>query len=218
MTGSTSGSARPRRSSRAPRVSSGRSSSSRTPSAYGQSSSTASCQPRPTLVGREQAVDPHLGVHAVVRLLAVDLRRDARELGVVGSLERARAGSRRPSRRASAARSSVPTRAGVARRAARSGTPPAAVERELVGGGAELGGGELVERPRVADLVLGDRRERDVFLEERRDPGPLRVAPAEDELVVGDREEQVRARRSRVSSPAPCRACPRARAPRAAAP
>ena len=55
----------------------------------------------------------------------------------------------------------------------------------------ELGRGQLVERPRVADLVLRDRRERDVLLEEGRDPGPLRVPPAEEQLVVGDREQQV---------------------------
>ena len=67
------------------------------------------------------------------------------------------------------------------------------VEGELVGGRPELGGGELVQRPRVPDLVLRDGRERDVLLEERRDPGPLRVSPAEEELVVGDREQEVRA-------------------------
>ena len=38
----------------------------------------------------------------------------------------------------------------------------------------------------MSDLVLGDRREGDVLLEQGRDPGPLRVPPAEDKLVVGD--------------------------------
>jgi hypothetical protein len=64
------------------------------------------------------------------------------------------------------------------------------VERERVGVGVESGGREVVQRPSVADLVLRDRRERDVLLEERRDPGPLRVAPAEDQLVVGELNQQ----------------------------
>ena len=63
-----------------------------------------------------------------------------------------------------------------------------AVEGERVGGRVEVARGELVQRPRVADLVLGDGREGDVLLEERRDPGPFRVAPAEDQLVVSDRD------------------------------
>jgi len=45
-----------------------------------------------------------------------------------------------------------------------------AVERELVGGRAEIARGELVQRPRVADLVLRDRAEGDVLLEERCQP------------------------------------------------
>ena len=92
-----------------------------------------------------------------------------------------------------------------------------AIERELVGSRAELRGGELVQRARVSDLVLRDRGERDVLLEEGRDARPLRVAPAEDELVVGEREQQVGAvTHSRL--PAPCRASRRARVPRAGAP
>jgi hypothetical protein len=64
-----------------------------------------------------------------------------------------------------------------------------AIERERVGVRPEPACDELVERPRVADLVLGDRRERDVLLEEGRDAGPLRVAPAQDQLIVRQREE-----------------------------
>jgi hypothetical protein len=69
-----------------------------------------------------------------------------------------------------------------------------AVERELVGGRPEFGRGQLVERACVADLALRDRREGDVLLEERRDARPLGVPPAEDELVVGELEEEVGAR------------------------
>ena len=72
------------------------------------------------------------------------------------------------------------------------------VERERVGVGAELDRRELVQRARVADLVLRDRRERDVLLERRRDPGPLRVAPAEDQLVVGELKQRVVPARSRA--------------------
>jgi hypothetical protein len=61
-----------------------------------------------------------------------------------------------------------------------------AVEGEGVRVGRQLGGRQLVQRARVADLVLRDRGEGDVLLQERSDPGPLGVAPAEDELVVSD--------------------------------
>ena len=87
---------------------------------------------RPQLLDRRaearlvaQARRPHLRVHAVVDLLAVDLRREARELGVVRCLQRLDAAPGRPPRRDSGARSCAPTRAGAARRAARSGTRPA---------------------------------------------------------------------------------------------
>jgi hypothetical protein len=65
------------------------------------------------------------------------------------------------------------------------------VEGELVGGDSPLACDELVESACVADLVLRDGRERDVLLQQRRDPRPLRVAPAEDELVVSDLQEQL---------------------------
>jgi hypothetical protein len=68
-----------------------------------------------------------------------------------------------------------------------------AVEGQLVGGRSQLGRGQLVERARMADLALRDRRERDVLLEERRDAGPLGVAPAEDQLVVRERQQLLRA-------------------------
>ena len=41
-----------------------------------------------------------------------------------------------------------------------------------------------VQRLGMAQLVLGERAHRDVLFEHRRDPRPLRVAPAEHELVV----------------------------------
>ena len=66
-----------------------------------------------------------------------------------------------------------------------------AIEGKLVGGRAALARDELVESARMTDLVLGDRREGDVFFQQRRDPGPLRVAPAEDQLVVSDLQEQL---------------------------
>ena len=103
------------------RASSARCSGVRTPSAYGHSSATRLLEAR--LVA--QPLVPHLGVHAVVRLLAVDLRREARDLRIVVVHQRRDAGSRPPPRRASAARSCAPSRAGAARRAARSGTPRA---------------------------------------------------------------------------------------------
>ncbi len=52
-------------------------------------------------------------------------------------------------------------------------------------------GQQLVQRPGMTDLVLGDRAGRDVLLEHRRDPGPLRVPEADHELVVGGAEDQL---------------------------
>src|SRR4029450_2170895 len=114
-------------------------------------------EPPPAFVARTQAVDPHLRVHAVVRLLAIDLRRDAGYLGVLGALQcrepdlvgglvqpvpRDRA---RPLQPAQLDERGAAVFVGVA------------VEGELVGGGAELSRRELVQRPGVAGLVLRDR-------------------------------------------------------------
>jgi hypothetical protein len=60
---------------------------------------------------------------------------------------------------------------------------------QAAGVAAELRGCELVECTRVADLVLRDRREGNVLFERRCDPRPLRVAPAEDQLVVSQLEQ-----------------------------
>src|SRR5580765_7724588 len=49
----------------------------------------------------------------------------------------------------------------------------------------------VVPRARMTDLVLRDRRERDVLFQQRRDARPFRVAPAEDQLVVSDLQEQL---------------------------
>ena len=146
----------------------------------------------PPLVGREQPLDPHLRVHAVVRLFPVHLPRDTGDLRVVGCDERAEpdlvCSLVEPVAR-DRARPLEPAELDEGRAAVLLGLP---VERELVGSGSELGGDELVERACMSDLVLRDGRERDVLLEEGRDAGPLRVPPAEDELVVGDREQEVR--------------------------
>ena len=53
-------------------------------------------------------------------------------------------------------------------------------------------GKELVQRPRVAQLVLRDRADRDVLLEQRRDARPLGIHEAGDELVVRHRQQQPR--------------------------
>src|SRR3954470_16920712 len=66
-----------------------------------------------------------------------------------------------------------------------------AVEGELVGCRPSRPRDKLVERARMTDLVLGDRRERDVLLQQRRNARPFRVAPAEDQLVVSDLQEQL---------------------------
>jgi hypothetical protein len=66
------------------------------------------------------------------------------------------------------------------------------VERERVRVRSELLCCELIPGARVADLGLRDRRERDVLLEEGRDPCPFRVAPAEDQLVVSEGQQFLR--------------------------
>ena len=135
---------------------------------------------------------PHLRVHPVVRLLAVDLGGEASDPLVVGLHQRldpllvgllvehlARDRPRPVGNDAQLDELRAAVLLGLA------------VERELVGGRAELLGDELVERACVPDLVLRDRREGHVLLEERRDPRPLGVPPAEDQLVVSDRQEQL---------------------------
>ena len=103
----------------------------------------------------------------------------------------ARVAPRPPVRRARGAQSSAPTPAGAARRAREqqysAGSRSKASWSAVV---PQVARGQLVERPRVTDLVLRDRREGNVLLQERRNPGPLRVAPAEDQLVVSDLEQQ----------------------------
>jgi hypothetical protein len=135
---------------------------------------------------------PHLRVHPVVGLLAVDLPGEAGDLLVVGLHQRfdpflvGRLVEHLPRDRACPVGNDA--QLDELRAAVLLGL---AVERELVCGRAELLRDELVERPRVADLVLRDRREGDVLLEERRNAGPLGVPPAEDQLVVSDRQEQL---------------------------
>ena len=104
----------------------------------------------------------------MVDLLAVDLRRQPRELVVgtraqrvkaepVGLLVEIAASDRvRPVEQAQLDERRAAIRLGLT------------VERERVRLGVELDRRELVERPGMADLVLGDRRERDILLERRR--------------------------------------------------
>ena len=76
-----------------------------------------------------------------------------------------------------------------------SGTPVLgwiAVERERIRISSELTRGELVQRARMSDLVLRDRRERDVLLERGGDARPLGVAPAQNQLVVSDLQQFLR--------------------------
>jgi len=126
-------------------------------------------------------------VHPVVRLLAVDLRGEAGELGIVRSLQGLDAGLVGPLVEAVPRDRSCPVRDQPELDELRAAVlVRAAVEGQLVRGRAELARRQLVERPRVSDLVLRDRGEGHVLLEQRRDPGPLRVAPAEDQLVIGE--------------------------------
>jgi hypothetical protein len=52
-------------------------------------------------------------------------------------------------------------------------------------------GEERVKRGCMAELVLSERADRHVLLEQRGDACPLGVGEADDELVVGHREQQL---------------------------
>src|SRR5205814_8386822 len=65
------------------------------------------------------------------------------------------------------------------------------VEGKLVRGRATLACDQLVQRAGMADLVLRDRREGDVLFQQGRDTRPLGVAPAEDQLVVSDLQQEL---------------------------
>ncbi len=157
----------------------------------------AECE-RPQLLDRSakarlvvQAARPQLGVQPVVDLLAVDLRRQPGELGIVAGAQSVKAepvGLLVEVAARDRVRPVEQTQLDERRAAVRLGV---AVEREGVRIGVKLDRGELVKRPGVADLVLGDRRKGDVLLERRRDPGPLRVPPPEDQLVVSQAQKQL---------------------------
>jgi hypothetical protein len=131
-------------------------------------------------------------VHDVVALLAPDLvdglaqrperrRRERLEPGRVGGVVEVAPGDRhRPVAAAVVEQPGVAVLVGRPVVGDRVGV--AAVVAEL--------GEELVQRLGVAQLVLGQRAHRHVLLEDRRDSGPLGVREADDELVVGHREQQ----------------------------
>ena len=63
-------------------------------------------------------------------------------------------------------------------------------KREFVCRFADHLADELVNRLRVRHFILRHVRERNVFLENRAEAGPIAVAVAEHEFVIGKREEQ----------------------------
>ena len=66
-----------------------------------------------------------------------------------------------------------------------------ATERQIVRPAIRPFADERIDGQGVGDLVLGDRREGDVLLEDGAEPRPVAVAVAEDELVVGGGQEEV---------------------------
>jgi hypothetical protein len=133
-------------------------------------------------------------VEQVVRLLATHLAGKERQ-GLVGG-----AGQRRQADRIGGL---VQVAAGdaerpVAARMVEEGGMPVVLRAAAVGDpvGVIIGqlGQQLVERPRVTDLVLRDRAGGDILLQHRRDAGPLRVPEADDELVVGKAQQELRER------------------------
>jgi len=130
---------------------------------------------------------PHLGVHAVVRLLAFDPLREPRDISIrrvehdvnsdavrslVEPVARDRPGPVSDQGQLDKRRTQVLV-----------GIP---VEGERVRVGSELLRRELVPGARMADLGLGDRREGDILFEEGRDARPLGVPPAQHQLVVSE--------------------------------
>jgi len=130
-------------------------------------------------------------VDAVVGLLTVDLRGDAGELRVVRDAERVEPDRVRSLVEPVPRDRPCPLQPAQLDEGGGAVVLGRAVEGERVGVGAELARGELVQRSRMADLVLRDRREGDVLLERRRDPRPLRVPPAEQQLVIRDAEQEI---------------------------
>ena len=130
---------------------------------------------------------PQLRVHAVVRLLAVDLRGEAGGARVVARDQRLDANPVGLLVEPAARDCMRPLEESELDERCAAVLLRPAVERERVGIVAE----ELVRGARMADLVLRDRRECDVLLEHRSDARPLRLAPAEDELVVSQLEQQL---------------------------
>ena len=63
-----------------------------------------------------------------------------------------------------------------------------------VGVAAVDNGQDVEQHARVRDLVLRDRRQREVFFDIGDPAGPLAEAVTQDQLVVGQREEQRGAR------------------------
>ena len=173
--------ARPRRPPRRPTraASASRCSGGSTPSAYGQSSSTAA-RKRGSSRRRSCHISACMRWYASSRLIFAARR--ARSVHQRGDADLVRdlvePAARDRVRPVEQAQLDERRAAVVVERA---------VERERV----RVVGEQLVHGARVADLVLRDRRERDVLLEHRRDPRPLRVAPADDELVVSQAEQQL---------------------------
>src|ERR1700683_3606150 len=64
-------------------------------------------------------------------------------------------------------------------------------EREIVGLLAEQIADRLVESRSVRQLVLSDRRKGNVFCQDGGKAGPVGVAVAEHELIVGDAQEKI---------------------------
>ena len=134
-----------------------------------------------------QPVAPHLGVHAVIGLLPVDLRGEAGDLRVV-VLHQRRDADLVGLLVEPAAHDRV---APVEQSQLDEGCAAVLVERAVECECICVIGEELVHRARMSDLVLRDRRERDVLLEQRRDARPLGVSPADDELVVSQPEKKL---------------------------
>ena len=156
-------------------------------------SAAASSSSAATKRGSSEPVEPHLSVQPVVGLLAVDLRREAGKLRIVRLLQLFEPLRVRLLVEERAERSSLPV--GQAQldepRAAVLGRLP--VERELV---------RVVPSSRAkARRAPARGRSRSARSTRRRRPlraaarsGPLGVAPAEDQLVVGDLEQRARSR------------------------
>ena len=135
--------------------------------------------------------EPGIGVHAVVRLLAPHLGRQLRERHPAAAREGSKAHGVGRLVQPSSRNAECPVASSVVEQRGVAVCADVAPEGDLVRVVAGQGREQLIQRAGMPDLILGDRAGRHVLLEHRRDAGPFGIPEADDELVVGNAQQQL---------------------------